>query len=249
VFEKSAGIYDLLYSDKDYDAECDLIEAIFQKHGKVVKDVFDVGCGTGNHSLRLSKRGYNVSSIDPSLDMLKIFVEKNLNNEILIENFCAHDFWFAERKFDAVICMFSTLNYIIKTDKITASLKNIHKYLKKGGLFIFDFWYGPAVHHIRPSEKHKIVTEGKKMVIRVVTPETYIDTNIQKSHYRFIVLLHDCIFDDFEETHTLRFFFPEEITQFLQETGFRILSFSEFMNLDSPPNKETWDAMIVAEAI
>lgn len=249
MFDQVARIYDLIYSDKDYDAECDLIEAVFKKYDKEVRDILDVGCGTGNHSLRLSKRGYSLSSIDPSPSMLKAFEEKISNDDILIENFCAHDFWFAEHRFDAAICMFSTLNYVIETDRIIASLKNIRKHLKKGGLFLFDFWYGPAVLHIRPSEKHKIMKKDEKMVIRVVTPELNTEKNIQISHYRFIVLIHGCVFNDFEETHTLRFFFPDEITQFLQETGFKILSFSEFMNLSSPPNEETWDAMIVAEAI
>lgn len=249
TFDKYARCYDLLYADKDYDAECDLIEEIFRRHGKTVEDILDVGCGTGNHSIQLSQRGYRVAGVDPAPEMIKLFEKKNKSDNILIDESKAKDFWFSERKFDAAICMFSTLNYITHPDEIIESLKNIHNHLKTGGLFIFDFWYGPAVQHIRPSEKHKIVTEGKKTIIRVVTPEIHAGASIQESHYRLIVLHNGCIVDDFEETHVLRFFFPNEITRFLHKSGFKILTFSEFMKLDSPPTKETWDAMIVAEAI
>jgi len=126
---------------------------------------------------------------------------------------------------------------------------NIRKHLKKGGLFITDFWYGPAVLHIKPSDKIKVRGEGDMMIIRGVEPELDIFNHIQKSHYLFIVFNGNTVINTFEETHVLRFFFPQEITWFLEQAGFKIISFTEFMNLDSPPTEDTWNAMIVAEAV
>jgi len=62
-----AGAYDAIYGDKDYAAECDLVERIFKTYGYgVVQSVMDLGCGTGGHALPLAERGYEVSGIDRS---------------------------------------------------------------------------------------------------------------------------------------------------------------------------------------
>jgi ubiquinone/menaquinone biosynthesis C-methylase UbiE len=48
--------YDLIYRDKDYNAECDLIERIFQTYSNSTRSVLDLGCGTGNHAFPLAQR-------------------------------------------------------------------------------------------------------------------------------------------------------------------------------------------------
>ena len=67
-----ADAYDLFYRDKDYAAESDLIECIFQTYGDgAIRSILDlVGCGTGNHAIPLAQRGYEVVGIDRSENML-----------------------------------------------------------------------------------------------------------------------------------------------------------------------------------
>ena len=46
-----ADQYDLLYGDKDYEAECDLLEKVFRLYSSApVKTILDLGCGTGNQT-------------------------------------------------------------------------------------------------------------------------------------------------------------------------------------------------------
>jgi len=74
VFRKEyADSYDLLYTDKDYKDECDMIEEVFTKYADgPIKSILDLGCGTGNHSIPLAQRGYEVTGVDISSDMLRI---------------------------------------------------------------------------------------------------------------------------------------------------------------------------------
>ena len=53
-------------------------------------------------------------------------------------------------------------------------LKNIRKHLEDNTLFVFDFWYGPAVLRILPSERIKIVQSDDIKIIR-----TPIDKSIR----------------------------------------------------------------------
>ena len=64
--------YDLLYQDKDYDAEVALLERLFHAHDLEGMAVLDLGCGTGQHAIRLAQRGYDVTGVDRSPEMLRI---------------------------------------------------------------------------------------------------------------------------------------------------------------------------------
>src|SRR5947209_19234510 len=69
--QEYASIYNLLYEDKDYAAECDVLERVFRTFGsRQVHRVLDLGCGTGNHAVPLAERGYQVVGVDRSEDML-----------------------------------------------------------------------------------------------------------------------------------------------------------------------------------
>jgi len=72
-----ADQYDLLYSDKNYEAECDLIEEVFRRYAKSsVETILDLGCGTGGHAFPLARRGYRVTGVDRSAEMLAHAREK-----------------------------------------------------------------------------------------------------------------------------------------------------------------------------
>ena len=62
-----ADIYDSVYRDKNYDEECNIIRKLFNSYGDGnVSSVLDLGCGTGNHALRLAAQGYRVAGVDRS---------------------------------------------------------------------------------------------------------------------------------------------------------------------------------------
>lgn len=70
--------------------------------------VLDVGCGTGNFSLKLARRGVAVTGIDISAEMLKVARSKAAQNPELKMEFKSMDFNqldFADESFDGVISM------------------------------------------------------------------------------------------------------------------------------------------------
>lgn len=58
-----ADYYDDFYLRKDYDAECKIIESMIEKYRgrSKINSVLDAGCGTGQHAVVLSERGYSVT--------------------------------------------------------------------------------------------------------------------------------------------------------------------------------------------
>src|SRR5438105_1954656 len=104
--------YDLLYADKNYRAEVDLIESVWAKYGAEPATILDAGCGSGGHALELASRGYCVTGVDRSTALLEIarakaaarganaaFVEGDLRTFEL------------RSRFDACVCMFAALSF------------------------------------------------------------------------------------------------------------------------------------------
>ncbi len=68
-------LYDVIYEKKDYEEECNRVKKFF-KYNNEINNILDLGCGTCNHSIIMSKCGYNILAIDQSLKMLEIAKKK-----------------------------------------------------------------------------------------------------------------------------------------------------------------------------
>ena len=246
-------VYDLIYQDKNYESECNLIEDIFRKYSKrPVQSILDLGCGTGNHAIPLAKRGYKVTGVDLSESMLehaRVKVENSKEKKLL--KFIQGDIRSInlKQKFDAAIMMFAVLGYQLENSDVFSTLKCVRKHLKKDSLFIFDVWYGPAVLREKPSQKIKILSNSKGRVLRVASGELDIMKHLCTVHYLVWQLEKNKIVQEIEEHHTMRFFFLKELEFFLQVSGLEIIHWGAFPQFKSKTSESTWNIIGVAKAI
>lgn len=253
VFQKYADLYDSIYYDKNYDIECDFLEEIFDKYSKTkIKNVLDLGCGTGGHAIPLALRGYNVSGIDFSSKMIDIAREKvkkkKLEEKVCFEIGNVQNFNLKE-SFDSIICMFAVLGYQITNNELFETLKTIRKSLKKDGLFIFDFWYGPAVIKERPEERIKIIQDGDMRIIRVATPEINIQKSLVTVSYKLFYLQGNQLIKEFKEEHNMRFLFLPELDFFLSQADLKLIRVCPFLKPQYEVNEETWNITAIAVAV
>jgi len=251
TFDKYAKYYDILYSDKDYNKECNFIEKVFSEFlDKKPKKILDIGCGTGNYMTILLRKGYDVTGVDASASMVTLAEKKirnlGFNNKVIVNTMSKFNI---DEQFDAAICMFAVLNYVTDTEELVKSLANIRKHLKRGALFLFDFWYGPAVLRINPSTRIKVIEANKTKVIRTVTPEIDTFSSLVKTHYYLLALNGDKVLDELTETHKLRYFFPDELNHLAKKSGLEILNYCEFPVLKNKPNDNTWNVAAIARAV
>src|SRR5438874_4091781 len=166
-----AQAYDLLYLDKDYTAECDLLENIFHRYGdKPISRVLDLGCGTGNHAFPLASRGYEVVGIERSESMLAQAYNKLAHVPVKPKlSYRAGDIRSAKlgSEFDAALMMFAVLGYQLENKDVLAALKTARQHVRPGALFIYDVWYGPAVLHQRPSERSRVMPTADGKILRI----------------------------------------------------------------------------------
>lgn len=250
IFASYGKYYDILYADKNYEKECDFLEEIFRKYSKTPsKRILDVGCGTGGHAIPLAKRGYKITGIDSSEIMINLAKEKAKNAGVEVD-FHRMDVSRLElnRKFDACICMFAVIDYLVENKAIDDALLSIRRHLNNGSLFIFDFWYGPAVLSILPSARLKRMEKGGVRVIRFAEPHLDILRHICRVNYFLIVTQGRSILEEVEEEHVVRFFFPEEIRYHLEKSGFELLKLCSFPTLNVEPTEQTWNVAAISRA-
>lgn len=145
AYESLASVYDKFTEDVNYADFADFYEAAFQKRGKTVNRLLDLGCGTGTVTAILARRGYSLIAADPSPDMLCLAQEKlsalDLAQPPLL--LCQSMTELAlHGRVDAAISCLDAVNYLSPAE-VPAALQKLHQYLEPGGLFIFDI-YSPA---------------------------------------------------------------------------------------------------------
>jgi len=253
IFGKGlAEVYDLIYKDKDYERECDFLEEIFKKYSTIfpVKTVLDAGCGSGGHAIPLAKRGYRVVGFDLSEVMISQARKKakNLANvEFHVMNLL--DFQL-DGKFDTCIAMFAVVGYMRKNSEIVMALNNIRKHLKSNGIFIFDVWNGLSCLRNPPERRIKEAENEHIRIIRFAVPDLRFFNHACEVNYKLLVLnKRSNTFDEINEKHVVRFYFPQEIVHYLEETDFEVLKICPFLDLDGTVDENVWNIAVIARAI
>ncbi len=247
-----ASFYDHFYADKDYAGECNFLEEIMRRHAaKPVRAVLDMGCGTGGHALILAQRGYQVTGVDRSAAMLAIarakaaagsFASRPSFQQSDIRTLTLH------RTFDVVIAMFAVMSYMVTNDDVTAALDSARRHLAPDGLLIFDAWFGPGVLTDPPTDRVKTIMTAQGRIVRMVHPETDLLSQTVRVHYHVLELHDTRLAREYRETHTLRFFFPQEIACLLARAGFRLQELCPFMAPGRSLTPRDWNMTVVARA-
>lgn len=138
-YEFLAGSYDALTADVGYPRWADYIEGHFARLKRPVHTVLDLCCGTGSLTYELSLRGYELTGVDLSDDMLSLAEEKCRDLPNRPRFFCQG----MERlrlpgRVDACVCCLDSVNYVLKPQKLQEAFRRVYEVLEPGGLFLFD---------------------------------------------------------------------------------------------------------------
>ena len=215
LFENYGLKYDNEIFTQGTIGECDFIESeiAYNKQFRIL----DIGCGTGRHSIELTKRGYQVTGIDLSDSQLHRAREKAAEQNLLVD-FQKHD---ARQlpfndEFDLAIMLCEGGFPLMETDEMNFQiLQSAAKALKSGGKLIFTTLNGlfPLFHSVKDfleSAKHE---EGNA---------SYLDNSFDLMTFRDH---NTTVFeDDYGKKKELqcneRYYVPSEITWLLKSLNF-----------------------------
>jgi SAM-dependent methyltransferase len=251
VFDGYAVYYDLLYRDKNYEAESRHVHEVIQRHHPAASTLLEMGCGTGRHAAELSRIGYTVHGIDRSRRMLDLAIGRlgTLPAEVASRlTFSMGDVRQTQLagRFDAVTALFHVFSYLPETTDLRAAMESASRHLNPGGILLFDCWYGPAVLSERPSVRVKRMSDDEVDVVRIAEPTLHVDQNRVDVHYEISIRQRKTGRSEIlRETHRMRYFFRPELNDVLGGCGMRMIDAFEWMT-GAPPGRATWGVCFVA---
>lgn len=132
-----ARYYDRLTADVDYVKWADYVERHFQKRKLPVRTVAELGCGTGSLTALLARRGYQMTAVDLSPDMLTMAEQKcrGLGALFLCQDMSRLTL---PSPADAVISCLDSVNYVTRPAALRRTFRRVCRALAPGGLFLFD---------------------------------------------------------------------------------------------------------------
>ncbi len=194
--------------------ECDFIEQELA-YVKAMK-ILDVGCGTGRHSIEMTRRGYNIQGIDLSESMLRRAKQKAEANSLNIRfTRCDARNLSFNQEFDVAIMLCEGGFPLMETDEMNFEiLSSVSNSLKKKSKFIFTTLNGlfPLFHSI-----NKFHESGK-----VEGNATYDSKNFDLMTFRDFNTTK--FIDDNGKEKILecneRYYVPSEISWLMKSLGF-----------------------------
>ena len=245
LFENYGRKYDHESFTQGTKGECDFVESEL-KYNKLL-NILDVGCGTGRHSIELTKRGYSVTGIDLSVSQLARAKEKadKCNLKIDFQQQDARNLTF-NHDFDIALMLCEGGFPLMETDEMNFEiLSSVTKSLNDKGKFIFTTLNGlfPLYHSVE--QFCASATKEGNATYRSNTFDlmTFRDHNVTE------------IEDDFGNKKTLecneRYYVPCEITWLLKSLGYRKIDIygaklGEFSRNDKLTT-EDFEMLVIAE--
>ncbi|WAR44086.1 class I SAM-dependent DNA methyltransferase [Methylomonas rapida] len=252
VFDHYARYYDLLYQDKDYAAEAAYVASHIQKCNPSAQTILELGCGTGAHAEFLARLGFSVIGVDMSQTMLEQAETRKAGLPIEI----AEKLTFIQgdvrsirtgEYYDAVISLFHVMSYQISNSDLEDAFATAATHLNPGGVFLFDFWYGPAVLSQKPETRERELENEKIKISRIAEPEMFLSENKINVNYRFLIEeLATGKITKMSEKHCMRYLFKPELELFMKHAGFQPVSFVEWMT-NTPMTSDGWSSFSVAK--
>lgn len=247
IFQDYAYYYNLFYKDKDYPKEARTVEILMGQE-REIKSVLNLGCGTGRHDIELAKMGYNMTGIDMSERMISV-ARTNSVKEGCDIRFEVADIrsYKTEKKYDAVIALFHVISYQTETEDLIRTFRTAAGALRKGGIFIFDLWYGPGVLSDKPAVRVRTVEDNENILYRVARPEMRVEDNVVNVLYEILIANKQTDkLRKLTEIHSMRYFFAPEIRYYLETAGFELLCCVDCETLEKT-DFSSWTAYCVAE--
>ena len=233
IYDLLAPFYDAINAEIDYKKWADFIEEILKKECKSRPElVLDLGCGTGKMPLELARRGYDMTGIDYSPEMLDI-ARSAAEEE-------GHDvLWLCQdmREFelygtvDAAICSLDGVNYLTEDGDLDKLFALIHNYLNPGGIFIFDI---NSEYKLKSILGNNTFVYDEEDVFCVWDNSYDEDEKICSFSLDFFIKGKDGLYSRGEEYQEERAYSPEEICRAASKNSLEVIGIFNDRSFDSP---------------
>lgn len=217
AYFQMAYLYDRLMEEAPYKKWYTITEEILRLTGEKVETIADLGCGTGEITLKMAEAGYNLYGVDYSADMLAVAAEKSFQKNVNIQ-------WINQdirelsglSNIDLAISYCDVINYITKIEEVKNTFQNVAQILRPGGLFIFDVH---SMYHVEQNLTNKTFADVGEDYSYIWFCDPGDEQGEMFHHLTFFTLVGEK-YERFVELHHQQTYPVHKYEQLLLETGF-----------------------------
>jgi SAM-dependent methyltransferase len=217
--EPHADVYDDLYDGrgKDYAAESAAIVRLVRKRRPDAASLLDVGCGTGRHLEHLAHEFAVADGAEPSLSM-RARAALRAPQAVLYDT-ALPDLAVA-RRYDAIICMFSTIGYVGGDDgattKLDRAVARMAAALTDGGVLVVEPWMYAYRYQVGHIGSDFIRTSRGRVLFRM--SHSGLQGNVSVLTMRYVVGDADGM-RSFGDIHLMTMYEPEDFEHAFRAAG------------------------------
>lgn len=226
-YSSLAEVYDKLTTNVEYEKRAEYIQSLLEKHGANGGILLDLACGTGTLSKELAKYGYDMILCDLSAEMLAFAREKLPHSLILCQSMTELDLY---GTINHAVCSLDSINHLLKPCDVKAAFSCVSLFMEKGGVFVFD---------VNTIYKHENILGNNSFVFEK-DGVFCVWQNAYKRKSRTVDINID-IFTEKENKYTRlresfseRAYSIEDITKWLNETGFDVVGLYDDLKESEP---------------
>ncbi len=236
-----ATVYDLLTENVPYDEIASYYNSMIERFGTEGRLLLDLGCGTGNLTLRLADMGYDVIASDASAEMLTIASSKNDSGRVqfICQSMTETELYGAV---DIAVSTLDSINHLDSPDDILLCFEKTAENMNTGGLFLFD---------VNTIYKHREILADNTFIYDVdgvycAWSNTYDPTD------HSVTIELDLFYENEDGSYDRGYesfceIAPERsvLEDYLGQAGFELLGVFEYLTMDEPTD-ESEKLMFVA---
>lgn len=228
MYSEFAWIYDSCMDNVPYDRWAEFLIALLREHGLTGSIVADLGCGTGEMTLRLAAAGFDMIGVDSSEEMLEIAREKGYDRECPSILYLHQDLRELELfgTVGAFVSVCDTMNYLLSREELIRVFRLVNNYLERGGLFVFDMKTAGYYREVLGNQTRvEMLPEG------TLIWENAYDERSGRNEYALTIYLEngDGLYERSDEQHLQQAYSVEEVTECLAAAGMEfVAAFSDY---------------------
>jgi len=235
AYETFAFVYDEVMDDALYQQWLDFS---LRHLPKATNQVLELACGTGALAVEFAKKGFDVTGLDLSEEMLTLASDRAIQEDVSI-NWVAGDMLDLTDigKYQAVTCFSDSLCYMQDATQVQQVFKGVYQLLEESGTFIFDVHSIYQIDEVFPDYSFHDQTEDFAFLW-----DSYSgDSSHSIEHFlTFFVKKEGEMFERFDELHKERTYSLEMYRKMLTEVGFKVEVFADFMDDEPMETSKRW---------
>jgi ubiquinone/menaquinone biosynthesis C-methylase UbiE len=220
-----------VYRHRDQNEATELVDLVLKNiEASKINSVLDMAAGTGRHAIIFARKGFNVTAVDLSDNLLAIAKENSTKENVKVD-FIHSDIrqFNPQNKYDLIINLFTSIGYFEEDEENFYVLNKAYKLLNKGGYFVLDYFNKAYLkRNLVPSTVEEfngsVITQNRFIKGERIIKEITIDRDGKTENY-------------FE---SVRMFSKDELINMIEKLGFKIIkTFGDFLGnpfeLESSP--------------